>query len=146
MEIEYHWLEGKCDGFDAVQEVRRHVFVEEQGYSLEGEFDEVDAISLHIVGLSGGEPLATARLYKEDDSQVYHVGRVAVLPKARGHKIGLRMLHLLAEKARELGGESLVLNAQTDKTYFYECAGYSKTGNTMLDEGQPHVEMIYKLK
>lgn len=138
--MEYRWINGTGAGFEAARAVRRAVFVQEQGYSLIGEFDEQDEDSEHVIGYEAGEPVCTARLFAETPG-VYHVGRVAVLPTLRGRGTGLLLMREILRRAGERGATRLVLNAQADKAGFYERAGFVCTGKEMLDEGQPHVEM-----
>lgn len=138
--MDFIWLEGKQSGFEEVKAVRLAVFVQEQGYSREGEFDSIDETCFHLLGKKEGRPVCTARLFAEHTGH-YHVGRVAVLQELRGTGLGHQMLHHLEEKARECKGVEILLSAQADKTAFYEKAGYRHTGVTSEDEGQPHVEM-----
>ena len=142
--MDFIWLEGKQDGFDKVMTVRQAVFVEEQGYSYEGEFDSIDETCLHLLGCKEGKPVCTARLFLQEQGS-YHIGRVAVLRQLRGTGIGHQMLKQLEEKAILLGGAQIILSAQADKTAFYEKAGFLPTGVVSKDEGQPHVEMSKEL-
>lgn len=142
--MEVLWIEGDGAGFAHARAVRRGVFVEEQGFSAIGEFDDVDRTSLHVVGFEEGVPVCTGRMFEETPG-VKHVGRVAVLSRKRGSGLGLAMMELFAEKAREQGAKKIVLSAQADKEGFYERAGYVSTGKKTLDEGVPHVEMMLEL-
>ena len=138
--VKYEWVYGKADGFEGAQSVRYAVFVQEQGYSIEGEIDEKDAVAYHIIGYKAEVPVCTARLFT-DEEEVYHIGRVAVLPQLRGKGVGLQMMERVLQKAKEAGASALLLSSQADKSRFYEHMGFVHTGRTMLDEGQPHVEM-----
>ena len=138
---EFTWMCGDGPGFENARAVRRRVFVEEQGFSLEGEFDQQDKASWHIIGFDGEQPVCTARVFPEKEPGVWHAGRIAVLSTRRGRGEGLAMMEEVAKKVRALGGNALVLSAQHDKAGFYQKAGYALTGETMLDEGYPHVWM-----
>ncbi len=138
--MDFIWLEGQQPGFDKVKQVRQAVFIEEQGYSYEGEFDATDKTCYHLLGSNNGLPVCTARLFAQGEGS-YHIGRVAVLRQFRGTGIGHQMMSQLEEKARLLGGFEIILSAQADKTAFYEKAGFCPTGVLSEDEGQPHVEM-----
>lgn len=142
--MELIWVSGKGAGFEHAQAVRTRVFVEEQGYALEGEFDETDERADHLVGLEHGEPVCTARMF-EAEPGVRQVGRVAVQLAARGTGLGHTMMEAINAHARALGARCIVLDAQADKTVFYEKSGYVPTGRTSLDEGVPHVEMELRL-
>ena len=141
--IEFIWVTGDGQGFEAARAVRREVFVEEQGFSDIGEFDETDKISTHIIGFIDGRPVCTGRLFPEGEAEagLYHIGRVAVLASLRGQGVGLQMMEALADKARQLGGRGLILHSQADKADFYRHAGFTPEGEIFLDEGCPHVTM-----
>ena len=63
-------------------EIRRRVFMEEQGYT--DEFDDIDDTCIHIVLYKDGEPAGCARTFPEPaGSMRWAVGRVAVLPEKR---------------------------------------------------------------
>ncbi|MFV0412770.1 MAG: GNAT family N-acetyltransferase [Oscillospiraceae bacterium] len=143
--MEFEWIEGAAAGFAAAREVRLAVFVNEQGYSEEGEFDETDRTALHLVGYLLQRPVCTARLFTQGGG-VYHVGRVAVCGECRGRGAGLQMMQIIVEKAKTLGAHSLVLDAQADKSDFYRRSGFALTGKKTLDEGNPHVEMRLVLR
>ena len=58
-------------------EIRRRVFMEEQGYT--DEFDDIDDTCIHIVLYKDGEPAGCARTFPEPaGSTRWAVGRVAV--------------------------------------------------------------------
>lgn len=143
--MDFVWTYGKGKEYQDAAKVRLAVFVDEQGFMREFELDEQDETSWHIVGYQDGKPVCAARLYTTDDESSYHIGRVAVLPEMRGQKVGIAMMKEAEDKAIELKAKELILNAQSDKTYFYECCGFSETGNTGVEEGQPHTEMLKKI-
>lgn len=143
--MEFQWIVGLEPAFEDARAVRRKVFVEEQGYSLIGEFDEQDKDALHIIGYEDGRPVCTARMFTEAPG-IYHIGRVAVLSSCRGCGYGLVLMRQVEKKVRQLKGHKLFLNAQQDKAGFYQRAGFNLTGVELLDEGQPHVEMVRLLR
>ncbi|OZA24817.1 MAG: GNAT family N-acetyltransferase [Hydrogenophilales bacterium 17-61-9] len=81
--------------------VRRAVFIEEQGVPEALEWDEHDAVSLHVLATTlDGTPIGCARLLPDG-----HMGRMAVLPAWRGCGIGQALLAAIlgAAQARGLG-------------------------------------------
>lgn len=70
--------------YDYLQEdamnIRCNVFMSEQGYK--NEFDEIDDRALHIVIYNNEKPVATCRIYREDNT--YILGRIAVDKSYRG--------------------------------------------------------------
>lgn len=138
--LQFVWIQGRGPGFADAAAVREQVFVTEQGYSLDIELDATDGEALHLVGYQDSRPVCTGRLFWQGKG-VMRIGRVAVLPGYRGGGTGLAVVERLAARAAKLGAGRIVLNAQADKSGFYEKAGFIKTGVTLLDEGVPHVEM-----
>lgn len=84
---------------EAAARIRFIVFVEEQKVPAEIELDEWDAQSLHVLAFGAdGTAIATGRLLPDG-----HIGRMAVLPAARGSGTGTAMLVALMQAARERG-------------------------------------------
>jgi len=140
--------------------VRSRVFVEEQGVPLEVELDDKDPECWHVLAYltkktsssSSGGPAAqgeeecvvgTARLLPNG-----HIGRMAVLPSARGLGIGAQMLEVVMVKARELGHREVALSAQTRAAGFYKRAGFVPEGELFVEEGTGimHVNMRRNLE
>ncbi len=119
------------------KEIRQRVFVNEQGF--ENEFDEIDEKAWHIVVFLGEIPVATARLYQQNED--FHIGRVAVLKKHRGKKLGETAVLMLEKKAKELGISQISLSAQVTAKGFYEKMGYKSLEDLHYDEFCPHVTM-----
>lgn len=121
-------------------DIRTKVFIEEQGFKEE--FDDIDNKAIHILIYCDGVPCATGRLFKgEDDSFSYRIGRVAVLKPYRGRNLGARVISLLEEKCREIGGKEIILSAQCRAKGFYEKNGYSQFGEEFYEEYCPHINM-----
>ncbi len=68
--------------FEEIRDIRRRVFVEEQGVSPANEFDDTDREALHFLAWLDDAAVGTARLYGEGG--VARIGRVAVLASVRG--------------------------------------------------------------
>ena len=121
--------------------LRKEVFVDEQGFSLEADRDEQDKNALHVLGLDEtGAARCTARVFA-DAPGVWHAGRIAVQRGLRGQGVGRLLLAAVADKARAQGARTLELGAQYDKQGFYEAVGFAPYGEPYLDEGYPHVPM-----
>ena len=72
------------DDTSAVMDIRRRVFVDEQGYSADTEIDTFDKMAVYALAFDeNGQPAGTGRLIINDRSQ-FQVGRVCVLKEARG--------------------------------------------------------------
>lgn len=117
--------------------IREKVFVKEQGFKKE--FDDIDKNAIHLVIYENSSPIANGRLYKENNN--YIIGRIAVLKEYRGKHIGQKIVKLLEQKAKELGGTKISLSAQCHAQSFYENLGYTAIGEIYLDESCEHIHM-----
>lgn len=118
-------------------EVRREVFVVEQGVPEEIEIDEHDPVSIHFLARdAAGVPIGTARLLPEG-----RIGRMAVLATWRRSGVGRALLTAAMETARARGDGRLFLHAQVHSIPFYESLGFSVCGDEFDEAGIPHREM-----
>ena len=124
----------------AAAEIRRRVFIEEQRVPEEEEWDGRDHDCLHFLACHGDRPVGTARLLADG-----HIGRVAVLARARGSGVGLQLMRAVIEAARRNGHQGVVLDAQTHALAFYEKLGFQAYGEEFLDAGIPHRSMRLSL-
>ena len=129
--------------FEKACDVRRLVFIEEQGFPEDGEWDEYDAKSIHIIAMAGAHGAGTLRFF--DDDGWLHVGRVAVLSKYRGAGLGRLLMERCLEEGERRGFAKSFLNAQSDKSGFYEKLGYRRVGEEFLELDVPHYRMEREL-
>ena len=122
-----------------VRMIRKAVFIEEQGF--QNEFDQTDETAFHLVLYADGAPAAVARLFAQQDSTAYTVGRIAVLPQYRGLHLGNHILEEAEQCAKRLGAKRLVLSAQCRVQPLYEKNGYIASGGVYFDEFCPHIHM-----
>jgi predicted GNAT family N-acyltransferase len=111
-------------------EIRRRVFVDEQGVPLAEEIDEhdlADPEAVHALALEGDRALGTGRFYPLDRERV-QIGRMAVLAEVRGAGIGGRLLAALAAEAARRGYRTGCLLAQLAAIPLYERAGFRPAG------------------
>ncbi|MFJ5924157.1 GNAT family N-acetyltransferase [Kitasatospora sp. NPDC092948] len=142
------------DDLAAVWAVRRAVFVEEQEIPAELEYDEYDATSLHLLAVDeDGAPLGTARLISGPEALAITggiqdrvlLGRLAVVPAARGTGLGVRLVRAVEDLGRERGAKELELHAQVRAMGFYERLGYAAHGPEYDDAGIAHRTMTRAL-
>ncbi|MEQ8819931.1 MAG: GNAT family N-acetyltransferase [Sumerlaeia bacterium] len=129
--------------------VRLTVFVEEQGYPLDGELDEFDPVATHFLALDAdGQVVATGRLFADQsDPEVAHIGRMSVRREARGAGVGRRVLLAMIEEARAQGFARIVLSSQEPAIGFYERAGFRLTARPSYMDGHiPHRDMELSLR
>ena len=126
----------------ALGELRRLVFIAEQGVPIEEEWDGQDEAAWHWLATSpDGKPIGTARLLADGQ-----IGRMAVLQDFRGQGIGAALLEQILSKATRLGMRSLFLHAQDHAAEFYRKAGFAPTGEQFVEAGIPHIKMTVTLQ
>lgn len=133
----------KTEDRQACYDLRHKVFVEEQGYSAEGEIDALDPVCHHLLGVDGDTPVATARVYLEGDTA--KIGRVCVSESQRGTGLGAELIKAAVALAQELGATRAALGAQVYAIGFYGKLGFEPYGDVYADEGEPHQMMARTL-
>ena len=101
-------------------ELRREVFVREQGVPPEMEHDELDITAIHAVARSDGEVIGTGRLMLLPGPEA-HIGRMAVRSGLRRQGIGGRVGAVVGHKLHSLGKDHQVL-AVTHLAQLAACA------------------------
>jgi predicted GNAT family N-acyltransferase len=127
----------------AAFDVRRRVFVVEQGVADEIEYDEYDATAIHYLATLGRDPVAAARavIYGEWGK----IGRVAVVREHRGEGIGIGITRFVEDDLAGRGITKFFLHAQTWVQGFYEKLGYLAEGDVFQEADIDHVRMTKRL-
>ncbi|MDP9741469.1 GNAT family N-acetyltransferase [Peribacillus frigoritolerans] len=126
--------------------IRKEVFVEEQGFLLEFEFDEFDtlnALSEHILVYYNEKPVGTGRLRVVDG--LGKLERICILEPYRKFGLGKIILKTLEEIAKEQGITQVKLHGQTQAEGFYKKLGYRTSSDVFMEDGGPHLLMIKEL-
>ncbi len=127
-------------GKDASQ-VRKAVFIEEQGISPEIELDELDATAVHAVAFNRLDmPVATGRLLQDAPKEA-RIGRMAVARVLRGQRWGRAILDALVEASGARGDDKVILHAQCSAEGFYLRAGFTVVGQPYEEAGIAHITM-----
>lgn len=120
-----------------LRRVRDAVFVIEQAVPEEEEWDELDAISQHVVARDqAGQPIGTGRLTPKGS-----LGRMAVVSEWRGRGVGDSILRVLLELARARHFREIEIHAQAYALAFYERAGFEAYGEEFDECGIRHRHM-----
>ena len=90
------------------------------------------------------DPAANGRFYFDQNKNVFIIGRIAVLKKYRNCHIGEKLMKEIEKEISKLGNFDIELAAQVQAIPFYEKCGYTKVGETFLDEYCPHQMMLKK--
>ena len=91
--------------------IRRQVFVQEQGFSEQSQFDSLDERSWHLLVQEGDEIVATGRLTLDAEG-CWKLGCIAVLPDFRGKHIGDFVVRLLVDRALSMPQAPIYVVAQ----------------------------------
>lgn len=129
-------------------DIRTRVFVDEQGVPPEEEIDEhdrTDRSAVHVLARrADAVPVGAGRFYVTDPATV-QVGRMAVVPEARGTGVGAALLSALLREATVRGFTRAHLHAQIHARGFYAKAGFYDDGPRLWDAGIEHVPMSLRL-
>lgn len=131
------------EAMEKVFEIRREVFVREQGVPEEIEMDELDSEAIHVLASVNGVPAGCGRLLLRDGEA--RIGRVAVRKEMRRGGIGDGICRLLMAIARDDGAEKVIINAQLAAVEFYENLGFAKEGEVFMEAGIKHIRMARAL-
>ncbi|WHX63967.1 GNAT family N-acetyltransferase [Peribacillus frigoritolerans] len=126
--------------------IRKEVFVDEQGFALEFEFDEFDtlnALSEHILVYYNEKPVGTGRLRVVDG--LGKLERICILEPYRKFGLGKIILKTLEEIAKQQGITQVKLHGQTQAEGFYKKLGYRTSSDVFMEDGGPHLLMIKEL-
>lgn len=135
---------------EAILELRKEVFVEEQGVPIKEEIDVFDDVnhkkSMHIIVTDKGQVVGTLRVINRTDYA--KIGRVAVKKEFRGKGIGKKMVDFaidecLKENLFNVRNKYFYLESQVDAIPFYEKLGFKAYGEEFDDCGIPHRKMQY---
>lgn len=116
--------------------VREAVFIVEQEVDPEFEWDEIDAVAIHLLAHIDNLPVGCARIINQQK-----IGRMAVLKAWRGFGVGSALLREAIAICQEHGSKAITLSAQTHAITFYKQAGFIEISNIYQDANIPHVDM-----
>jgi predicted GNAT family N-acyltransferase len=125
----------------SVSYLRYKVFIEEQGVSLDEEFDGSDQVAVSFLMFLDHLPIGTIRFIKLNNT--LQIGRIALLKPYRGKGYGKALMKWMEAYAQTVYPRSqLMLHAQTSVEPFYRKLGYVVTSEPFVEANIEHVEMI----
>ncbi len=125
-------------------EVRKKVFVEEQGISEHLELDGHDSEALHTVVKDGKRVIGTVRVLFLATNQA-KLERMAILKPFRRQGIGRGIISFLNEELRNRQITQIVLHAQYPVVAFYKSCGFVESGSLFFEAGIKHIKMQRRL-
>lgn len=150
------YIQGKFkefnDDLSDIYEIRRKVFIEEQGVPEKEEYDEYDKSAIFCVIYEPNKnsqnneeenlkSVATGRLVLLEDGR-YKIGRIAVLREYRGKQYGDMVVKMLVNKAFLSGASEVYVGAQIRAKGFYQTIGFEEYGVPYMESGIEHVGMV----
>ncbi len=128
------------DDFPLIQAIRIAVFQQEQGVAPALEFDGKDATATQILAYLEGQPVGTAR-FRVIAPGVAKLERLAVLPQARGRKLGQQIVKFALEEMAKAQIHTVMIHAQITVQRFYEKLGFMPEGEPFEEAGMAHIKM-----
>jgi len=123
-----------------LHEIRRKVFIEEQGVSEALEWDNKDEGAEHFIVYEQGTPIACARMLDQ-----CKIGRMAVLPAYRNQGIGSQILDHIKRHASQKRYTKLELDAQCHAFQFYRNNEFTACSTPFDDANMPHIKMEHRV-
>lgn len=127
-------------------QIRKEVFVKEQGVPLEDEFDQFDKLNGqcdHILVHYHDQPVGTGRVRFVDGAG--KLERICILEPYRRFGLGKIIIQALEEIAEERGVSQVKLHGQTQAEGFYKKLGYRTSSDVFMEDGIPHIIMLKEL-
>ncbi|MCM3784563.1 GNAT family N-acetyltransferase [Neobacillus mesonae] len=127
-------------------DIRKKIFVEEQGVPLQDEFDEYDVLngsSEHILVYLEAQVAGTGRIRFVNG--VGKLERICILKPYRKFGLGRIVINSLETIAKEKNIEQVKLHGQTHAEGFYQKLGYKTISDVFVEDGIPHVIMVKEI-
>ena len=129
--------------YDVLQ-LRSEVFVVEQDCVYQ-DIDGKDQKALHILGFKNKKLVAYTRVFKPGDYfKEASIGRVVVREEARKFKYGYTIMEASIQTVKaHFNTSEIRISAQTHLKRFYNNLGFKAVGDEYLEDGIPHVNMLF---
>lgn len=129
-----------------ILQLRAEVFVVEQDCVYQ-DIDGKDTKALHIIGKVDGKIVAYTRCF---DKGIYFpeaaIGRVVVQENQRKFGYGHEIMKASIEAIKKFyKTEKIKISAQEYLKKFYESHGFQQMGDGYLEDGIPHIGMLFHL-
>ncbi|MEQ6377926.1 GNAT family N-acetyltransferase [Bacillaceae bacterium S4-13-56] len=127
-----------------IMKARVEIFVVEQECPYP-ELDGHDQVSQHLYGIEDGQIAVYARLVpKNTKYKEASIGRVIVTQPFRGRGYGHQLMEKSVEFLTKEWNETVIkLQAQEHLRNFYGAHGFEVISEPYMDDGIPHVDMLY---
>ena len=129
---------------EAIQEIRKIVFQEEQGVDPNLDFDGKDETSVLLIASLNGEFIGTVRVRKLDEKTA-KIERLAVLKIARGYGVGKQLMSEALSIIQSKNIPEVVIHAQEYIKGLHSSLGFEQEGEVFEEAGIRHVKMKMKV-
>jgi len=122
--------------------LRSEIFVvEQQCVYLDPDDDDINA--MHFYAISDNTVIGYARMLDEHE---WKIGRILIDSKHRGHGYSRTIVERITNyiKAETNSSKPISLSAQVYLTSFYRELGFAPTGRMYLEDGIPHIRMVFQ--
>jgi ElaA protein len=124
-----------------IYKVRTAVFVVEQNCPYQ-EVDDKDLQAVHFFAKNAKNLTAYCRLIPADDG--VHIGRVLVVRKYRGAGLARELVQKAMDYCCEhFPAQPIHAQAQSYLQGFYESFGFKAVSGVYLEDGIPHLDMVF---
>ena len=132
--------------YDLLQ-LRSEVFVVEQDCVYQ-DIDGKDQKALHVLGFKDEVLVGYTRIFKPGDYfELASIGRVVVKENERKHKYGYDIMDASIKTIKDVFNTTdIKISAQCYLKRFYNNLQFFEVGNQYLEDGIPHIAMIYEDK
>lgn len=131
----------------ALLELRTEVFVVEQDCVYQ-DIDGKDQKALHILGFKNELLVAYTRIFKPGDYfELASIGRVVVKKNLRQQNYGYDIMEASIQAIKNKYNQTKIkISAQCYLKRFYNNLNFFEVGEQYLEDGIPHVAMLYEEK
>jgi ElaA protein len=127
-----------------ILQLRSEVFVVEQNCVYQ-DIDGKDTKAMHLIGTLDNKMVAYARLFNKGQYfENASIGRVVVDSKHRNLNFGHDLMRNAMDAIKQhFETTKISISAQLYLKKFYESHGFTQIGDGYLEDGIPHIKMIY---
>ena len=122
--------------------IRKIIFIKEQGVNREIERDKFDNIAKHVIVLLKNKPIGCARI--RFVGKKAKLERIAILKKHRGKGFGKLIVNYLIEYCKNKNVKGIYMNSQYYLKGYYGRLGFKPKGKTFMEAGIKHIKMYLK--
>lgn len=147
MTLDWTWARFDDLGVHALHDalaLRCRVFILEQGPYQDP--DGADKHAWHLLGYdAAGRPMACLRVVDPGAKFAEPaIGRVVTAPEARGQGLGRELMQEGLARCRVVWpGRAVRISAQAHLQPFYGALGFAAASGEYLEDGIPHIEMLW---